>query len=482
MMLLALSLMAAGLGIFDAHEDVGVNPRTGSAEFRDGEYRITGGGANLWGNVDAFRFAYRRMTGDITIAAAVQLQGTGGHAHRKAVLMVRQDLSADSVYADIAVHGDGSIALQYRAAKGGPTAEIKSPVTGASQFRLERRGNRFTMYAGDTASGPQVVEMSGPVYAGIGVCAHDANALETAVFTNVRVTQPPPSYRSRITVYDLATKKTNVVLTLDQLVEAPNWSRDGKHLLINTLGDLYRVPLDAPRLDKITLGAGGYRCNNDHDYSRDGQWLAFSASGPASRQSQVYVAKADGSEVRLLTPAAPSYFHGWSPDGRWLAFVGQRNGIFHLYRVSFDGGPEQPLTTAGPYDDGPDYTRDGKWIYFNSQRAGNWDVWRMPAEGAGPNDAKAERVTNDDGEDWFPHPSPDGKWFVVFTFPPGTVGHNDRMPGVQLRLAKLPGRKLKPVKPQTIVTFFGGQGTINVNSWSPDSKKFAYVEYEVMKP
>ena len=179
-----------------------------------------------------------------------------------------------------------------------------------------------------------------------------------------------------------------------------------------------------------------------------------------------------------MTPPAPSYFHGWSPDGKFLAFVGQREGKFELYRVPVEGGAEQRLTSKGGYDDGPEYSPDGKWIYFNSNRSGGWDIWRMPPEGAGAGDAKAERVTSDEWEDWFPHFSPNGKLMLVFSFPKGTENHNDKMAGVVLRLMPAPGKKLKPAKLETIVTFFGGQGTINVNSWSPDSKKFAYVVYE----
>jgi Tol biopolymer transport system component len=194
--------------------------------------------------------------------------------------------------------------------------------------------------------------------------------------------------------------------------------------------------------------------------------------------SQVEGVLRDGTSAKLLTPLAPSYFHGWSPDAKWLAFVGRREGKFSLFRVPVDGGAEQRLTSPGEYDDGPEYTPDGKWIYYNSQHKGAWDIWRIPAEGAGPNDAKAERVTNDDLEDWFPHFSPNGKWMLIFSFPAGTANHNDKMEGVALRILPAPGAKLKAAKPETLVKFFGGQGTINVNSWSPDSKKFAYVVYE----
>jgi TolB protein len=291
-----------------------------------------------------------------------------------------------------------------------------------------------------------------------------------------QTTAPRREYRSKIAIFDLARQSTEIVFQGEGIIEAPNWSRDGKFLLVNRDGGLYRLPLKTRQLERIPLD--GYRCNNDHDLSPDGKWLAFSASTADVPQSRVFVSKADGTDVRLLTPKAPSYFHGWSPDGKWLAFVGRRDGKFELYRVASDGGEEQRLTSAGAYDDGPDYTPDGKWIYFNSDRSGSWDIWRMPAEGAGPNDAKAERVTSDDWEDWFPHVSPKGKHLVWFAFPKGTKGHGDRMPGVILRYRDL----AKPGEIRTLTTFFGGQGTINVNSWSPDSKRFAYVIFEEMPP
>jgi TolB protein len=476
----ALSL-EAGVGLFDSHSDVGVNPKPGAVDYdaAAGEYRVTGGGANIWAAADAFHFVSRRLSGNFTLAADVRFVGTGTDAHRKAVLMVRQALTADAAYADVAVHGDGLTSLQFRPAAGAQTQELKSPVSAPTRVRIERRGNQFTIYAGDTASGPQTVDLTDPVYVGIGVSSHNADVLETAVFSNVQLQQQAarPRYRSKITVYDLATRSTNIIYQADEHIEAPNWSRDGKFLLVNSGGNLYRLPLEAPKPEKIDLGAG-YRCNNDHDLSRDGKMLGFSASSPQSRQSQVYVARADGSDVKLLTPTAPSYFHGWSPDGKWLAFVGQREGKYELFRVPVGGGAEERLTSAGAYDDGPEYTPDGKWIYFNSNRSGAWDIWRMPASGAGPKDTKAERVTSDEWEDWFPHFSPDGKRIVFLSFPPGTKGHNDIMEGVVLRMMEAPGNKLQPPKIDVLTKLFGGQGTINVNSWSPDSKKFAYVVYE----
>lgn len=485
------------IGIFEGRGDLGVTPKTGGIEYDSAtsEYKVTGGGANIWAAEDAMYFAWKRLSGDITFTADVRFIGTGAVGHRKAVLMLRQDLTPGSAYADVALHGDGLTSLQFRPAAGAQTQEIRSTITGPTRIRIERRGNQFTVFAGKpgaelTAAAPQVVQLTDPVYVGLGVCSHDANVLETAVFSNVQLALARPAaaqqrYRSKITVYDLAARTSSTVYQADQVIEAPNWSHDGTFLLVNTGGNLYRLPVKGTgehNLEKLDLGLGGYRANNDHDFTRDGKLLAFSASSPSSRQSQVYLAKADGTDAKLMTPASPSYFHGWSPDAKWLAFVGQRNGVFNLFRVSVAGGEEQRLTSQGPYDDGPEYSPDGKWIYFNSKRSGGWDIWRMPPEGAGDKDIRAQQVTKDELEDWFPHFSPNGKWMLVFSFPKGTENHNDKMEGVVLRIMPAPGKTLKPAKFAVLATFFGGQGTINVNSWSPDSKKFAYVVYEPLPP
>ena len=493
-------LPSGPLGLFEEHSDVGITPRKGSATYDSsrGEYRITGGGANLWERTDAFQFVWKRLSGDLSITADVHFIGIGAVEHRKAILMLRQSLDADSAYADVALHGDGLTSLQYRTTKGAETLEVQSTENAPLRIRLDRHGNQFTMFAGKPGENlvrsiPVTVELGNPIYVGLGVCSHDANVLETAVFSNVSVeklaptqeTRNPTNVRSKISIYDLETKSTRIVYAADKLWEAPNWSPDGKYLLANSGGVLYRFALggDGPaRPEKVNLDS--YECNNDHGISGDGKLLAFSATHAPSEESQVFLASSDGATPRLLTPNAPSYFHGWSPDGRWLAFVGERgDGHFNIFRVSVNGGSEQRLTFRPVYDDGPDYSPDGKWIYINSNRSGGWDIWRFPADGAGPDDQKAERVTSDDLEDWFPHPSPDGKNLVFLSFPKGTPGH-DVKTKVQLRTMPMP-RSEQPVAAQhasiqVLREFFGGQGTINVNSWSPDSKKFAFVSYELL--
>jgi hypothetical protein len=293
-------------------------------------------------------------------------------------------------------------------------------------------------------------------------------------------TKNPTRVRSKISIYDLATKNVRVVYTEDKLWEAPNWTADGNWLVANSGGALYRIPVSGGVPVRIGLPES-YVCNNDHGISPDGRLVAISAGYGNPKGSQVFVTTLDGIAPRLLTQDAPSYFHGWSPDGKWLAFVGERGGHFNIFRVGVMGGTEERLTSAPAYDDGPDYSPDGQWIYINTDRSGGWDIWRFPADGAGANDAKAERITNDALEDWFPHPSPDGKWLIFLSFPHGTKGH-DAKTTIQLRRIPMPVVQsgAAPAKPEVLTEFFGGQGTINVNSWSPDSKQFAFVSYEVL--
>lgn len=297
---------------------------------------------------------------------------------------------------------------------------------------------------------------------------------------------PQPRYSSKISIFDIHDKSTRTVYQADTVFEAPNWSLDGKYLIVNSGGRLFRLAVDTAGAKPEAVAIDpSLRLNNDHAPSPDGKKIAFSASSPASRGSQVYVCNADGSNVQRMVSTTPSYFHGWSPDGKYLAYVHQHSAAegvpanYDIFRVPAAGGEVEQLNTNPGYDDGPDYSPDGKWIYFNSDRSGKWDVWRIPAAGAGPQDQKAERVTNEETEDWFPHPSPDGKWLLFLSFAKGTKTHNDKLPGTQLRMMPMPGGRIsKSARVQVMTTFFGGQGTINVNSWAPDSKRFAFVIYE----
>lgn len=273
---------------------------------------------------------------------------------------------------------------------------------------------------------------------------------------------------SHIAVISIDGTGRQVIYSASKLFEAPNWSPDGSYLLLNSEGRLWKIGLNGGGPELVDTGPVE-RVNNDHGISPDGKWFVISAG-------HMYVLPATGSNPRQITKHSPSYYHGWSPDGWRLAFCARRDGNFDIYDIPVEGGPERRLTVHPGYDDGPDYSPDGRWIYFNSNRSGSWDIWRMPADGAGEADARAERITSDEWEDWFPHPSPDGRWIVFLSYEKGTEGHP---PNRNVLLRRMPVADGKPRADRIAVVteLFGGQGTINVNSWAPDSRRFAFVSY-----
>jgi Tol biopolymer transport system component len=289
--------------------------------------------------------------------------------------------------------------------------------------------------------------------------------------------------RSRLFIYDLHDGSSHLVYIADSIWEAPNWSPDGKYLIANSGGAIYKFVLKqggTAEPQKLAIPAD-FQCNNDKAISPDGKKIAFSATVPPHKGSRIFLADADGSNVKLMASESPSYFHGWSPDNKTLAFVAQRNssGQYDIYGMPADGGAEKQLTFNIHHDDGPDYSPDAKWIYINSDRNGKEAIWRFPADGAGSNDAKAELVVNDGLEDWFPHVSRDGKKIVYIGYPAGTPTHDPRTVHIELKLVAIDhGKVAAPMK--TLVEGIGGQGTMNVNSWAPDSMRFAYVTYETL--
>ena len=311
--LFALVAWGADVGVFDTTGDVGETPQTGKVDFDSatGAYRITGGGANIWAATDAFYFVSKKLSGNLALTADVSFVGEGHVAHRKAALMIRQSLDPGSAYADAALHGDGLTSLQFRPTAAAMTQEVRSELKARVRIRIERRGDQFTLFAGNPGeelkpSGPATVALQDPVYVGLAVCSHDANVLETAVFSNVKLetlpaSPPRPRYGSQISIYDLAGKSVHTLYQTNELFEAPNWSPDGKYLLSNSRGRLFRIAVDgpdSPTPEPVNLDAS-LRCNNDHGFSPDGKQIALSASSPSSRQSQVYIASVDGSNGAL---------------------------------------------------------------------------------------------------------------------------------------------------------------------------------------
>jgi len=316
---------------------------------------------------------------------------------------------------------------------------------------------------------------------------HQSNLLTTATVAPVTITQPAfsassastPKRFSQMMVIAVDGTDTRIVYRTRDRVEAPNWSPDGKWLIYNSNGRLWRIRADGSNPVPEQIKTGNVKdINNDHVISPDGQTVYFSAAG------HLYgVPFAGGQPRRISNEQAPErkfryYLHGISPDGKTLAYVGVEavgedlTGRINLYTIPVAGGPDTRLTNI-PRPDGPEYSPDGKWIYFNSElRAevlGHSQCYRMAPDGTG-----VEQLTHDKRVNWFPHLSPDGNWVVYLSFPPGTVKHPlDK--DVILRRMKPDGGEQAD-----IIGFNGGQGTINVNSWSPDSKHFAFVMYPEM--
>lgn len=278
---------------------------------------------------------------------------------------------------------------------------------------------------------------------------------------------------STLVVLDVRTGRQQVVIREQRHFEAPNWSRDGAWLLINVGGRLEKISLDGKSKVPVPTGFAD-QCNNDHGYSPDGRTLIVShndATVSASDNSRIFVLPAAGGEPKLVTEKFPSYWHGISPDGKDLVYCAARNHNYDVYRISIDGGEETRLTNSNGLDDGPEYSVDGQWIYFNSHRTGRMHLYRMKTDGSGQ-----EQLTTDEYDNWFPHPSPDGRQLAYIAYLHDQQGQHPFGKDVKLRLFDLGARTARDLTP----VFFGGQGSFNVPSWSPDGSQVAFVKYRLL--
>jgi len=475
------------VGSFDRFSDIGTPAIPGTASYNEPSqtYRVSGSGSNIWFGEDSFSFLSKKMNGDFIIQAQVRFLGEGHELHRKTGLMIRTSLASNSAVIACTVHGDGLTALQYRNSSGDTMKEFKLAIKAPDILQLEKKGNTYTMSVAHFGEVFQVqklenLDLGSDPEVGLFVCAHTNKFSEEVEFNNVRVFNTAPDdliqYQtylgSLLEVMDVETGHREVLAGSEGSWQAPNWTPDGKTLIYNASGKLYNFDL-ATRESTVLNTDFAIKNNNDHVLTFDGKQIGISHHAEESNgQSVVYTLPVTGGIPKRITDKSPSYFHGWSPDNQFLIYTGERNGDFDIYKISKDRGKEIQLTNTKGLDDGSEYSSDGKYIYFCSTRTETMQVWRMDPDGK-----NQIQLTFDELNNWFPHVSPDNKWLVFISFPKEVPA--DKHPfyeRVYIRLMPIAGGE-----PKVIAYLYGGQGTMNVPSWSPDSKKIAFVSNGIFK-
>lgn len=274
---------------------------------------------------------------------------------------------------------------------------------------------------------------------------------------------------STLEVFDIKSNERTVILTEDDHFEAPNWSRDGSFFIINQNGKLVKVGMDGKK-EPIHTGIAN-RCNNDHGISPDGKTLVLSHNVEDGKEgwltSCIFTVPITGGDPVRITENVPSFWHGWSSDGKTLVYIAKRGESFNIYAIPTVGGNEIQLSDSEGLDDGPDYSHDGAYIYYNSIASGTMEIWRMKADGS-----DKKQLTSDTYSNWFPHPSPDGQHMVYISYLEDQGSAHPAMKKVALKLYSLKDQTIR-----TLCEFTGGQGSLNVPSWSTDGKRFAFVSY-----
>jgi len=487
-----ISMAQNPVGDFSNHADIGNPKLEGAAAFNVSEqsYHLKGAGYNIWFGRDEFHYAYNKIKGDFILTANFKLIGKGVDPHRKIGWMVRASEGDDAAHMTATVHGDGMIAMQWRRMRGAhmrdPQDEIFTKKNETEIVQLERLGKVFIMRVAHPGEPLQeigrtdAVEMPDEVLAGIFMCSHNPDVLEEGEAWNVRIEQTVPDTHngytdgilgSRMEIMNVFDGKRKVIYEDKGRFEAPNWMPDGNSLLFNQGGSIYTLPLTGGKPTVLNTG-NAKRNNNDHVISFDGKMLGISShrDGMSGGGSTVYYLPLTGGEPKIVTDSTPSYLHGWSKDGKDVVYTAQRilkSSVYNIYKKPINGGAEVQLTnlTKG-LADGPEYSPDGKYIYYNCTISGTMQLWRMKTDGS-----EQTQLTFDEYNNWFAHISPDNKWIAFLSFP-NTIDPTDHpfYKRVMLRLMPVSGGA-----PKVIAYLYGGQGTINTPSWSPDSKRIAFV-------
>ncbi|MBM1105802.1 TolB family protein [Aurantibacter crassamenti] len=485
-LLLSWSIVSAQnkIGQFDRSTAIGDCKHEGKVAYSEDNqtYTLSGSGTNMWFGSDEFQYLWTTIQGDFILRTEVAFVGEGVDPHRKVGWIVKNSLDPNSKHVNASTHGDGLTSLQYRKEIGADTEEVVSTATHPDVIQLERKGNTFIMSTAKfgeefTSVTLDAVQLDTEVYIGIYMCSHNPEVVESAIYRNVRIIKPvEPDFKpyrdyigSNLEIMDVETGQREIIYQSAHSIQAPNWTVDGKKLIYNSKGRLYNYELATHSISSLNTGFA-VNNNNDHVLTFDGKLLGISNHNQDDGgTSAIYYLPTEGDSLpKLVTKkgVGASYFHGWSPDNKKMVFTGNRGGAYNIHTVDVDSGKEEKLTDLTTLDDGPEYSPDGKHIFFNSARTGTMQLWRMKANGK-----KQTQLTFDKYNDWFPHVSPDKKWIAFISFP-SDIDPNDHPFYKHCLLRIMP---YEGGEPKVIGYIYGGQGTINVPSWSPDSKKIAFV-------
>lgn len=488
------------IGIFSQSSDVGTPVKKGGANFdnTDQSYTLTAGGSNIKNSAEDFHYLYKKISGDFILTADIKSNAQFSLIAKEFGWMIRSSLTNNSEQISACQNESGAMYLQWRRKINdsirNPENIILFPKKNMQTIQLERSGNTYTMRVANFGEPLQVIgtqelkELKDEVFVGLFARAQNEKDSVTIEAWNVRIDQPvpytyhpnpvvqktlstkEPVFSCRLEIIDAFTGKRKIIHEANHRFEAPNWMPDGKKLLFNDGGLLYKIPVGGGALEKLNTDQVN-KNNNDHGISFDGKMLAISSSRVEQKltSSAVWVLPIEGGTPKLVTKETPSYWHGWAPGNKEVVVVAQRNGskVYNIYKVNVETGMEEDLTknTSG-HVDGCEYSPDGKYIYYNGTQSGTMQIWRMKPDGS-----NKEQLTFDEYNNWFPHISPDGKWMSIISFPTDIdPNSHPSYKKVMLRIMPVSGGA-----PRVIAHLYGGQGTINVNSWSPDSRHLAFV-------
>lgn len=475
------------IGIFKSALDIGETMHSGTARYDSSNqtYRLTGSGFGVGESDDAFQYLWNSVQGDFILRAEIHHENRSESSKSDVVYgwSVRNTISSDSEMLTISVSPTKGTAVSTRMAKGADSSSYTISGLSVDIIHLERVQGKYTVRLG-TFGEPLIIQdmpdinLRNEVLAGLFVHSENQDEVAEVTFRNVRFVKPFPENEqryqrylgSRMEVLNVETGMRNVLFESEHSVQAPNWTVDAEKLIYNSNGYLYNYELSNGQITYLNTGFATSN-NNDHVITFDGEQIAISHHvREDNNQSTIFIMPIEGSDNPIQVSKSGvghAYLHGISPDNQTVIFTGWRNNKYDIYAADVNTMEETQLTDTPFLDDGSEYSPDGKYIYFNSNRTGAMQLWRMKPDGS----EQTQLTFDENFNDWFPHISPDGEWILFLSYGTDVAsGDHPFYKHVTLRLMPVSGGE-----PTIVAYLYGGQGTINVPSWSPDSRYVAFV-------